>query len=115
MPSATTAVKKLIPVPIPLFGILVSNGKTNKTCHRDRIACLSVPCPSHKKLLRKNFNILLMPGELKMYFHKELQKLTKVFQIYFAIFYNIYYKDFSLSFSPTTTDHATSNTNTSSV
>ena len=23
----------------------------NKTCHRDRIACLTVPCPSHKKFL----------------------------------------------------------------
>ena len=33
----------------------------NKTCHRDRIAHLTVPCPSHKKLLRKNLNILLTP------------------------------------------------------
>ena len=24
--------------------------KINKTCHRDRIARLTVPCPSHKKL-----------------------------------------------------------------
>ena len=33
----------------------------NKTCHRDRIAHLTASCPSHKKLQRKNFNILLMP------------------------------------------------------
>ena len=47
---------------------------------QDRIARLTAPCPSHKKLQRKNFNILLMPpptpgvvalpglcpGELKM-------------------------------------------------
>ena len=26
------------------------NDKSNKTCHRDRIACLTAPCPSHKKL-----------------------------------------------------------------
>ena len=24
--------------------------KENKTCHRDRIARLTVPCPSHKQL-----------------------------------------------------------------
>ena len=29
--------------------------------NRDRIACLTGPCPSHKKLFRKNFNILLTP------------------------------------------------------
>ena len=29
--------------------------KVNKTCHRDRIARLTVPCPSHKK----NFNVKL--------------------------------------------------------
>ena len=35
--------------------------KLNKTCHRDRIARLTKPCPSPKKLKCKNFNILLMP------------------------------------------------------
>ena len=29
--------------------------KDNKTCHRDRIARLTAPCPSHKK----NFNVTL--------------------------------------------------------
>ena len=28
-------------------------GINNKTCHRDRIALLTAPCPSHKKLLHK--------------------------------------------------------------
>ena len=27
----------------------------NKTCHRDRIARLTTPCPSHKKTLTLNF------------------------------------------------------------
>ena len=39
-----------------------TSAKFHKTCHRDRIARVSVsPCPSHKKFKRKNFNILLMP------------------------------------------------------
>ena len=38
-----------------------SNILINKTCHRDRTAHLSAPCPSHKKLQRKNFNVLLTP------------------------------------------------------
>ena len=33
----------------------------HKTCYRDRIARLSVPCPSHKKLKCKTFNMLLTP------------------------------------------------------
>ena len=27
-----------------------ASAQDNKTCHRDRIARLTVPCPSHKKL-----------------------------------------------------------------
>ena len=34
--------------------IIISKHLTNKTCHRDRIARLTAPCPSHK-----NFNIKL--------------------------------------------------------
>ena len=55
---------------------------TNKTCHRDRIARLTAPCPSHKKTLMLNFLLLppptltpgvvtalpgLRPGELKIH------------------------------------------------
>ena len=36
-----------------------SSFNTNKTCHRDMIARLISPCPSHKK--RKDFEILLTP------------------------------------------------------
>ena len=46
-----------------VWNFILFKGKifNNKTCHRDRIACLTAPCPSHKKLFRKNFNILLTP------------------------------------------------------
>ena len=39
----------------------LSNNESNKTCHRDRIVPMTAPCPSHKKLECKNFNILLTP------------------------------------------------------
>ena len=42
-----------------LMFLLLLAGKT--TSHWARIARLTAPCPSHKKLQRKNFNILLTP------------------------------------------------------
>ena len=41
------------------FNINSLSTRDSKTCHRDKIARLTAPCPSHKKLKHKNFNILL--------------------------------------------------------
>ena len=47
-PTDKTMLKKLLP--------FAGCRQDNKTCHRDRIACLSAPCPSYT-----NCKILLMP------------------------------------------------------
>ena len=78
----------------------LNQGSDDKTCHRDRIARLTAPCPSHKKLNVKLFANAdsdanadaggstialpgLRPGELKM-------RNWSVFEIFFILSMKLY-------------------------